>query len=117
MPRSTAAMPIALAVSLSACTTMRVTGMVTDEQTGEPVGVCGITSGTKYVRTDPIGRYAIPVKREWKTMQVVAPGYERKTVTFGDQPTRRPVIDVGLTPKSRSESGRVVSPAAPSPKR
>lgn len=60
-----ATLAIVLCATTSACTSLRISGLVTDERTGEPVGVCGITSGPNYARTDPIGHYTIAVKPEW----------------------------------------------------
>ena len=91
---------ILCAAMVSACTSIRVSGMVTDQRTGDPVGVCGVMIGSRYVRTDPIGKYVIGADASAKSMQFIAPGYETRTVPIDSSKTRYPVIDVQMVPKS-----------------
>jgi hypothetical protein len=87
------------ALALSACTSIRVQGFVTDEKTGEPVGTAGVTLGERYTHVDTAGHYVLNVRKYWKNMQVVAPGYEIRTMKVDLSGHRAPQINVQMTPK------------------
>ena len=99
--------PLVLAVfcalALSACTSMRVSGFVTDGRTGEPIGTCGVTVGPGYGHTDSAGHYVVNAKRGLKTMQFIAPGYQTLTVPVDSSTNRYPVVNVQLTPKKSAK--------------
>lgn len=102
------------ALSLSACTSMRITGTVTDQRTGEPITHGGVVSGPRSAPTDFLGRYVIGVDRSWKTMQVIAKGYEPKNVSFESASSRYPIIDIQMSPKP-GRPGHVPADAASGP--
>lgn len=86
-------------VALAGCQSMRISGTVRDRLTAEPVLRGEVSSGPRVVSLDPIGRYQISVYRSWKTLDVRCPGYETRTLEFGNLDSRYPVIDVQLEPK------------------
>ena len=88
-----------MALAVSACSSIRVTGFVTDEVTGSPVGGCGISFGSFYTSTDAAGHYVIKGNKSLETMQLIASGYESKSVSVDASDTRYPVVNVQLTPK------------------
>lgn len=87
------------ALAVSACTSVRVQGFVTDENTGEPIGTAGITIGERYAHVDSAGHYLMNVRKTWKNMELVAPGYETKTMTVDLSKSRAPQVNVQMTPK------------------
>lgn len=101
------------AIALSACTSMRVTGFVTDEVTGDPIGSCGITIGERYVHVDSAGHYSVNARTSWKTMKLIAPGYHPKSVTIDTSKTRYPTINVQLTPKKAGRGSDPEEEATP----
>ena len=107
-----AALALMAAVAVSACTSIRVTGFVTDESTGEPVGGCGITFGQFYTNSDAAGHFVIKGRKDWGEMRFLAAGYEQKSVAVDASETRYPVIRVQLTPKAKAGQ----APAAAPPK-
>ena len=88
-----------MAAVLSACTSVRVTGFVTDELTGDPIEGCGISFGSIYTSTDAAGHYVIKGRKSWEAMQLIAPGYESKSVPVDASDTRYPTVNVQLTPR------------------
>jgi hypothetical protein len=97
-------------VALFACTSIRVTGFVTDESTGEPVGGCGISFGQLYTNSDAAGHFVINGRKNWEEMRVIAAGYESKSVPVDASDTRYPVIYIQLTPRLKTDQGQEASP-------
>lgn len=84
------------AVALGACS-MRVAGVVSDRDSGHPIGACAVSIGDHYVHTDPTGRYTM--KTRWRSQQsikFVAPGYAVQTKSINAEDTRYPVVDVEM---------------------
>lgn len=92
-------LPLLCALAVSACTSVRVQGFVTDAVTGEPISTAGITIGQRYAHVDTAGHYIISAKKTWKNLQLVAPGYEPKTMTIDLSKARAPRVDVQMTPR------------------
>lgn len=88
--------PLALALTVSACTSIRVSGFVTDATTNVAVSSCGITFGHFYTHVDPAGHYVIKGRKSWAAMQVTAPGYEPQSVPVDSSKTRYPVVNIQL---------------------
>jgi hypothetical protein len=97
------------ALAVSACTSMRLEGFVTDEKTGEPIHTAGITIGEKYVHVDTAGHYVVNVRNYWKTMNLVAPGYVSKSVAWPTNGPRYQKFNVQMTP---SGTAKVPAPKA-----
>ena len=96
---------------------MRVTGVVRDGATGNPIGgaVVAAEDGRKrFSMTDPSGRYT--VKTDWTngTITANAPGFQPATVSVPGT-DRYPVIDIVLQPNSapavRTPPVQAVEPA------
>ncbi|HYC53685.1 MAG TPA: hypothetical protein VEL28_01930 [Candidatus Binatia bacterium] len=86
------------ALLVSGCS-MRVSGKVTDSETGEPIGVCAVKIGPRTMRTDPLGNYAVNAEKSWDVIEFLAPDYEPMTAQVDSSQTRYPVIDVALRRK------------------
>jgi hypothetical protein len=89
---------VALCVVLvcGACS-MRVTGVVSDRDSGQPIGACTVSIRETYTHTDPTGRYTLRVGWEdQETIKFVAPGYVVQTKIFNAEDTRFPIVDADL---------------------
>ncbi len=116
MHRKTSWVPVIVCVSLLAgCTSIRVTGNVTDARTGDLIGPCGVTFGSFYSSCDGAGRFVIKGRKYWKSMRVVSPGYVAQDVPVDASKTRTPFINVQMT-RSRSTEQSREQAAAPAPK-
>jgi hypothetical protein len=98
MLRRHCAFALLASVALFACTSIRVSGFVTDESTGQPVSGCGISFGQFYTNCDVAGHFVIKGRKSLEEMRVIAAGYEPKSVPVDASETRYPVIYVQLTP-------------------
>lgn len=107
------ALVLVCTVVLSACTSIQVSGFVTDEVTGEPVSGCGVSFRHSYANTDAAGHFLVRGRKSWAEMTLVAAGYERKTVPVDASDTRYPVIHVQMTPKRRVEPTQPSEPPGP----
>jgi hypothetical protein len=96
-------------VALFACTSIRVTGFVTDDSTGQPVGDCGISFGQLHTNCDATGHFVIKGRKSWD-MRVIAAGYEPKWVPVDASHTRYPIVYIQLTPKLKTDQGREAAP-------
>lgn len=93
---------------LAGCTTLRVQGLVYDEETSDGISTCGITVGPRYYHVDTAGHYDVKARKDWKTMTFVAPGYETKIVTI--QATNRyPNINVAMKRKAARGAGKAAA--------
>ncbi|MFN2376777.1 MAG: hypothetical protein ABR538_09585 [Candidatus Binatia bacterium] len=90
------------AFALGGCTAMRVSGTISDAVTGEPVGGCGVTVATRVVVSDFRGQYSAKVRRGHRPMSVVCPGYELQQLEVDSSKTRRPTVNVQMTPVKRA---------------
>jgi hypothetical protein len=88
---------IVCALILSGCTSIRVSGQVTDDKTGDLLPGCGVTFGEFYSSCDGAGHFTIKGRSYWKTMRVVAPGYVARDVPVDASKTRTPSITVPMT--------------------
>jgi hypothetical protein len=62
---------------------MRITGVVTDESTGNPIGgavVSAYDGRNRHSTTDPVGRFNVKTDSDTKYVTVTAPNYETVTV-------------------------------------
>jgi hypothetical protein len=94
-----AAIAVAGLVLLSSACSMRVTGVVRDAASGQPVGGAVVTAEDGRDRlhvTDPRGQFA--VKTNWRpsNITVSAPGYTTVTVQVADSDRFPPAIAVDL---------------------
>ena len=106
---------IGLALILSACS-MRVSGIVSDRDSGQPVPACSVSIGEHYTYTDPTGRYALKTERRTQeNIQFSAPGYAVQTTTVNAQGTRYPVLDVQLVRTSNAPPGARYDPQTGKP--
>jgi hypothetical protein len=81
---------------------MRVTGVVRDEATGNPIGGAVVAANDgrdRFSMTDPSGRYT--VKTDWADMTLTAnaPGFQPAIVSVPGT-DRTPIIDIVLQPNS-----------------
>lgn len=88
--------------TLGSCTAMRVTGTISDAVTGEPIGGCGVTVATRVVVSDFRGQYSAKVRRGRRPMTVVCPGYELQNLEVDSSETRRPTVNVQMTPAKKA---------------
>lgn len=89
---------VAACTLLASACAMRVTGVVRDATSGQPIGGAVVTAEDGRHRlsvTDPRGQFA--VKTDWRThnLTVSAPGYQTTAVQVADT-DRFPVIAVDL---------------------
>lgn len=98
--------PWSIAVALLFLATgcaMRVTGVVRDQSTGNPIGgavVAADDGRNRMCVTDPAGRYAIKTDRQQTALTVSAPSYQTTRVAVpGDSGSA--VADVDLQPIAR----------------
>ena len=87
------------AAAAAGCTSLRLAGTVTDADTGDVVGTCGITSGPKYVKVDTAGHFQLNVRKSWKTATITCGGYESQTFPISEYQTRYPKLSVRVTPR------------------
>lgn len=86
---------------------MRVTGVVRDQATGNPIGGAVLSAADGRNRlsvTDPLGRYNVKTDKQATTLTVSAPGYQTTTVPVAGD-SSAPTADVNLEPLSRSRVG------------
>ena len=98
MRRSASAWLVALVGVLASACSMRVTGVVRDATTKNPIGgaVVAAEDGRQRVyTTDPHGFYNLKTDWDPSTLVFSAPGYVPRSVTVGDE-TRWPIVDVEL---------------------
>jgi hypothetical protein len=88
---------MALLLALGAGCTMRVTGAVTDADTGKPIVGAVVSTDTypRVVMTNALGQYNLKAKQQPCTMSVGAAGYETANVHVDDT-FRYTVRDVQL---------------------
>lgn len=99
----TPAVVLGIIACLTGCSSVRVTGTVTDAANGHGVSPCGITIGPRYVNTDLAGRYSVDARTWWNKMQVTCLGYESQTVSVDFSKSRYPKIDLQMVARSVPE--------------
>ena len=87
------------AAAAGGCTSLRLAGTVTDAETGDVVGTCGITCGPKYVKVDTAGHFELNARKRWKTATIACGGYESQTFPINEYKTRYPKLTVRVTPR------------------
>jgi hypothetical protein len=102
---------VLIAACALGCTSMRLTGVVRDHGTQEPIMGAGVVVGDKWTFTDPLGRYALKTDWEQCTIQVKAPGYVPASATVDPGNERYPVLDVALERDTTWLAGRPASAA------
>jgi hypothetical protein len=88
---------VVAALGAAGCS-MRVTGVVRDATTKNPIGGAVVSAEDgrgRHYSTDPRGFYNLKTDWDPSTLVFGAPGYQPRTVSVGDQ-TRWQVVDVEL---------------------
>jgi hypothetical protein len=101
-----------LVASGAAACSMRVTGVVRDATTKNPIGgavVAAEDGRGRVYSTDPHGFYNLKTDWDPSTLVFSAPGYLPRTVPVGDE-TRWPVVDVELE-RELAAAGAPLAPA------
>jgi hypothetical protein len=93
-------------VLIAGCTSMRVTGNITDSTNGDVVPNCGITIGPRYISADGAGHFVVNARKSWKTLDVVCAGYEPRSVAIDSSETRYPTISIPMTPRRNAKGPR-----------
>lgn len=102
---STALLLASLLVGCS--TTMQVNGIVTDVETGRPIGTCQITMGDRYAHSDPAGHYSLTARRSTRDgsrsrpMNLKCDGYQLQSVIVDSTHSNRPVVNVQVVPTGK----------------
>ena len=99
-------------IGVAACS-MRVTGVVRDATTKNPIGGAVVAADDgrgRHYSTDPHGFYNLKTDWDPSTLVFSAPGYLPRTVSVGDQ-TRWQVVDVELE-REVVAAGTPLAPAA-----
>jgi len=96
---------VAAMIVLGTGCAMRVTGVVRDGATGDPMGGAVLTADdgrNRLTTTDPLGRFTI--KTDWKptTLTVSAPGFQTTTVALSGNERFPPTLTVDLQPVSHA---------------
>jgi hypothetical protein len=111
------AISISLVLVLAGCANFRVTGTLTNAETGEPAWPCSVTIGSRSAMSNLHGQYKLSAKRrmpgkvlESRRMDVYCKGYERKSIDVDVDDTRYPVVDVQLAPNESRDSDAAASP-------
>jgi hypothetical protein len=86
-------------VLLGGCTSLRLTGTVMDDSTGDVVGTCGLQSGPKYAKVDSAGHFAVNVRKYWKTATLTCAGYETQEIKIDGFATRYPQLTIRVKPR------------------
>ena len=100
-----------IAAAATACS-MRVTGVVRDATTKNPIGgavVAAEDGRGRHYTTDPRGFYNVKTDWDPSTLMFSAPGYLSRTVSVGDR-ARWQVVDVELQ-REIAATGTTLSPA------
>ena len=76
---------------------MRISRVVSERDSGQPIGACTVSVGEQYTHTDPTGRYDLRTRWQRQTaIKFVAAGYAVQTKSLNAESTRYPVVDVEL---------------------
>lgn len=76
---------------------MRITGVVSERDSGQPIGACTVSVGEQYTHTDPTGRYDLRTRRQRQAaIKFVAAGFAVMTKSINTESTRYPVVDAEL---------------------
>lgn len=85
------------ALLLIAGCAMRVSGVVSDRDSGQPVPACTVSIRERYTHTDPTGHYSLGVPHvPQESIKFVAPGYAVLTKSINAENSRYPVVDAEL---------------------
>ena len=115
MRRSGSVRLAALVGVLASACSMRVTGVVRDATTKNPIGgavVAAEDGRQRHYSTDPHGFYNLKTDWDPATLVFSAPGYVPRTVSVGDE-TRWSVVDVELQREVAQAATPVVRPSQP----
>lgn len=88
---------VVLVALAGGCTSMRLSGVVSDKKTGAPIMGAGVAVPDKWTTTGPDGRYSIKTNWAATTVNVNATGYlpASQAVDPGDE--RYPTLNVQLS--------------------
>jgi hypothetical protein len=95
-----------LVMLVAGCTSMRVTGNITDSVTGDVVPNCGVTIGPRYISADGAGHFVVNARKSWGKLDVVCAGYEPQSVEVDSSQSRYPTISILMTPRRSAKAPR-----------